>query len=147
MLRADWLIIKGEQGEIVDELQKPQSRATWKTVLAVAGVAVGAVAAVNAYIAWRTPVIQNLLSGAFDRYPARFGAMAYAVAGSGSPVLMLHGLGAGNSMNEWSANWDALAQNHTVYAFDFPGWGLSDQPDQLFTAEDYIEAIAFSRKT
>lgn len=114
-----------------------------KVVAGMAGLAVLAAAASNAAIAMRTPPAQNGLTGAFGRYPYRHGAISYAVAGSGPPLLLLHGLGAGNSMNEWSANYEELKRNYTVYAFDFPGWGLSDKPDRVFTAEDYIEPILF----
>jgi pimeloyl-ACP methyl ester carboxylesterase len=114
-----------------------------KSALALVGAAIGAATAANALIALCTPMAQSTLSGTFGRYQYRHGAIAYTVAGSGSPVLLLHGLGAGNSMAEWSANYEELKQHHTVYAVDFPGWGLSDKPQRLLTAEDYIEPILF----
>lgn len=119
---------------------------TWgalKTVATVAGVALGALAATNAMISLRTPPLDNELGGTFNRYPTRHGDLAYTVSGTGSPVLLLHGLGAGNSMMEWEHNFRALAQQHTVYALDFIGWGLSDKPDEPCHAEDFIEQVQY----
>jgi pimeloyl-ACP methyl ester carboxylesterase len=64
------------------------------------------------------------------------------VAGSGSPVLLVHGLSAGRSMAEWRGVWDALADHHTVYAFDFQGWGLSDSNPEGFNSTDFAEQIS-----
>jgi pimeloyl-ACP methyl ester carboxylesterase len=47
------------------------------------------------------------------------------VAGSGPPVLLIHGL-LGYSFS-WRYNLDALAENHTVYAVDLPGFGFSER--------------------
>lgn len=99
-----------------------------------------AISAFNRVIFARVAPLGNRLGGVFDRYPARLGDMAYTVRGEGSPVLFLHGFGAGNSMAEWEQNIDAIAAHHTVYAFDFLGWGLSDKPRTRHSAEDYIEA-------
>ncbi|MBV9863875.1 MAG: alpha/beta hydrolase [Abitibacteriaceae bacterium] len=119
---------------------------TWgalKTVAKITGVALGAMAATNAIISLRTPPLDNELGGTFNRYPTRHGDLAYTVSGTGSPVLLLHGLGAGNSMMEWEHNFRALAQQHTVYALDFIGWGLSDKPDEPCWAEEFIEQVQY----
>jgi pimeloyl-ACP methyl ester carboxylesterase len=105
--------------------------------------AVAGVAATNALIAALTPPARPGLGGSFARYPYRHGSLAYTVAGEGPPLLLLHGLGMGNSMAEWAANFDDLRLHHTVYALDLPGWGLSSKPKRAYTAEDFIEAILF----
>lgn len=51
----------------------------------------------------------------------------YVVAGSGPPVLLLHGLSA--NLMAWCRNIGPLAERHTVYALDLPGRGDSDKPD------------------
>lgn len=116
-----------------------------KTGLAAAGIAsaatLAATAAANALIAAKAPPLGLRLNGQFARYPSRHGDLAYVVAGSGSPVLLLHGLQAGRSMAEWSAVFDHLADHHTVYAFDFLGWGLSDAPTEGYSADSFAEAI------
>ena len=48
------------------------------------------------------------------------------VAGSGSPVLLLHGLGA--SKVSFLPTFDGLADGHQVHALDLPGFGKSDRP-------------------
>jgi pimeloyl-ACP methyl ester carboxylesterase len=114
-----------------------------KSILAIGASAVGAAAAVNAVIAATTPPATGTLGGVFSRYPFRYGDIAYTVAGSGSPVLLLHGIGAGNSMAEWKENFEALRAQYTVYALDFMGWGLSDKPEHQYEPEDMIEQIEF----
>jgi pimeloyl-ACP methyl ester carboxylesterase len=107
--------------------------------IGVAGVA--AMAAANALISSQVPVLGPRLSGHFDRFPARFGDLAYVVAGSGSPVLLIHGIDPGRSMSEWRGIFDHLANNHTVYAFDFQGFGLSDANSDGYSANDFAEQI------
>lgn len=103
----------------------------------------GALAVANAVIGAQAPSPNFALGGVFGRYPFRHGDVAYTVAGSGSPVLLLHGLGAGNSMDEWRENFEALRAQHTVYALDFMGWGFSDKPHHTSSALDMIEQIQF----
>lgn len=111
--------------------------------LAFGAGAVGALALANELIGARSAPPSFQLGGVFSRYPFRFGDVAYTVAGSGTPVLLLHGLGAGNSMDEWRANFDALRAHHTVYAMDFSGWGLSDKPHHQSSPHDMVEQIRF----
>ncbi len=109
--------------------------------LTLSGAALGAIAGVNAIIAARTPALSFRLGGEFGRYPARFGDIAYTVAGSGPPILLLHGLDAGRSMAEWRAIFELLAEKHTVYAFDFPSFGLSDTTREGLNATDFAEVV------
>jgi len=52
----------------------------------------------------------------------------YVVRGQGPALLMLHGAAPGtNGLAAYTRNLDALAQHFTVYAIDFPGWGLSSK--------------------
>ena len=53
----------------------------------------------------------------------------YVEAGQGSPVVLLHGLGA--SVAAWRENIGPLAERHRVYAVDLPGHGDSEKPDEL----------------
>ena len=52
---------------------------------------------------------------------------AYVTAGSGPPILLLHGF-AGSSYNCWRSTVPELAKTHTVYSMDLLGQGQSDQP-------------------
>ena len=113
-----------------------------RALLALVAATLGALAAVNAVIAARTPPLGPRLEGQFDRYPARYGDLAYTVGGRGTPVLLLHGLDAGRSMAEWRAVFEPLCDHHTVYALDFQGYGLSDTTPEGYNARDFAGQIA-----
>jgi pimeloyl-ACP methyl ester carboxylesterase len=63
----------------------------------------------------------------------------YVVAGEGSPVLLVHGLGA--SMVVWRENIAALSQRFRVYVIDLPGHGDSEKPDISYDAESMVEFL------
>lgn len=65
----------------------------------------------------------------------------YEVSGSGAPVVLLHGFGAGSSGFQWRRNVAALARKFTVYNLDLLGWGRSDQPQLMYDAPFYIALI------
>jgi pimeloyl-ACP methyl ester carboxylesterase len=66
------------------------------------------------------------------------GAVAYTTAGSGEPLLLVHGLG--GTRRTWDHVLDELATTHTVIAPDLPGHGESHAP-----AGDYsLGALATS---
>lgn len=52
----------------------------------------------------------------------------YKKAGSGPPVILLHGA-SGNLLDWTHSRFDELARNYTVLAFDRPGLGYSDAAD------------------
>lgn len=55
------------------------------------------------------------------------GEVKYNVAGSGHPVLLLHGSGPGaTGWSNFGPNIARLAEQFTCYAVDMPGWGGSD---------------------
>jgi pimeloyl-ACP methyl ester carboxylesterase len=54
------------------------------------------------------------------------GEMTYTTAGSGEPLLLIHGLG--GTRDTWSHIIDDLALTHTVIAPDLPGHGASASP-------------------
>jgi pimeloyl-ACP methyl ester carboxylesterase len=53
----------------------------------------------------------------------------YLRAGSGPPLLLLHGLLGGAFC--WRLNLDALSRGHTILAVDLPGLGACDAPKHL----------------
>ena len=113
-----------------------------RATLALLVAGAGALAAINAIIAARVPPLGPRLGGQFDRYPARYGDIAYTVGGSGAPILLLHGLDAGRSMAEWRAVFEPLCEHHTVYAFDFQGYGLSDTTPEGYNAQDFAAQVS-----
>lgn len=58
-------------------------------------------------------------------------------AGSGTPVLLLHGYG--ESLLSWRAVFDELALHADVIAFDLPGFGLSSKPDHGYSADSLAQ--------
>ena len=70
--------------------------------------------------------------------------------GSGTPLLLLHGLGL--SLEIWSKVVPALSAKHRVIAFDFPGYGEADRPDAAYDGaffaaqvEAVVEALGLDR--
>lgn len=59
----------------------------------------------------------------------------YVDAGSGEPVLFMHGLG--GSIESWTNNVDELAKSFRVIATDLPGFGLSDKPKMNYSIKFY----------
>ena len=62
-------------------------------------------------------------------------------AGTGQPVLLLHGLG--ESTFTWRRMVPGLARGHRVIALDLKGFGRSDKPlDSAYTADDQAALVA-----
>ena len=62
----------------------------------------------------------------------------YVRAGSGPPVLLIHGLA--SSIYTWSEVLPALSREHEVVALDLPGFGGSDQPADL-SGQAYLGVV------
>ena len=65
----------------------------------------------------------------------------YETGGTGTPVVFVHGIGAGNSMHLYRRNTAALAKQHRVYAFDFPGFARSGGLPIQYTNDLYVEVL------
>lgn len=85
-----------------------------------------------------------------QRVRLRSGEVAYRRAGSGPPLLLLHGWG--GSSNHWQTTLQDLATIRTVYALDLPGYGESPPLVETSTAErlaqcviDFAEAMQLDR--
>ncbi len=65
----------------------------------------------------------------------------YEVGGTGTPVVFVHGIGAGNSMHLYRQNTLALSKQHRVYAFDFPGFARSGARPIQYTNELYVQVV------
>ena len=116
-------------------------------VLCAAGIAAGALFCVNR-LAFLLSTRKNILSsGELSTFGWRFGNIYYAKKGKGDPVLLLHGMDTGSSAYEWKSMIGSLAESHTVYAIDLPGYGRSDKERMLYTNYLYVDAItAFTKK-
>jgi pimeloyl-ACP methyl ester carboxylesterase len=67
----------------------------------------------------------------------------YEVGGpkTGSPVVLVHAIGGGNSSHLWRENTAALAKTHRVYTFDWPGFARSGAKAQLYTNDLYVQVL------
>lgn len=123
-----------------------ESNALWRGLKFVGKTAVfaaGAAAVANAWLEYNSMPLGPRFEATFERYPSRFGDVAYAVKGQGKPLLLLHAPRIGASMAEWRQVFDALAQHHTVYALDYLGWGNSDRTRALRSAAEMLEEVQF----
>jgi pimeloyl-ACP methyl ester carboxylesterase len=118
----------------------------WKTIGA-AGAGVAALAAVNARIRRSAHEPDDAAFGGEARtFSWQHGDIFYKTAGAenkGTPLVFVHGVGAGASSFMWRRNFDALARDFRVYALDLLGFGFSDKPAGVpYSADLYVELIA-----
>ena len=67
--------------------------------------------------------------------------IAYERAGSGPPLVLLHGF-VGDSRGTWSHQLDGLSDEFTVVAWDAPGAGFSSGVPDTFRLADYADCLA-----
>jgi pimeloyl-ACP methyl ester carboxylesterase len=67
--------------------------------------------------------------------------IAYRRAGSGDPLVLLHG-GFGFDSRSWHLQLEDLDDEFDVVAWDAPGCGGSDDPPESFSMEDYADSLA-----
>jgi pimeloyl-ACP methyl ester carboxylesterase len=118
------------------------------------GILEGSVSGVEAFVTGRLRVRGNLalslrVSGTFlrserpVRFPRALNIKARGVntflleAGEGTPVILLHGLGATNA-SMLTTMWD-LGRDHRVIAPDLPGFGDSGKPIRSYDAKFFAE--------
>lgn len=65
--------------------------------------------------------------------------MAYSVSGKGAPLILMHGWGC-NSITVASIA-AVASETHTVYNIDFPGFGASEEPSDVWGVEQYTKAV------
>jgi pimeloyl-ACP methyl ester carboxylesterase len=118
----------------------------WKTLIA-GGAGVAALAAVNAKIKRQAREPDEAVFGGEPRqFNWKHGRVFYKAAGldkPGTPILFVHGIGAGVSSFTWRKNFDELAGSFPVYALDLLGFGLSDKPSSVpYSASLFSELLA-----
>ncbi len=100
----------------------------------------GALAATNRALS-NAPVPTNALGGTRRPWSWHGSEIFATEAGSGPPVLLVHGIYAGASSYEFRKLFPLLARRHRVVAFDLIGCGLSDKPKLPYNAELFVEQI------
>ena len=66
--------------------------------------------------------------------------IAYTRAGSGPPLVLLHGAPSDSHIWQWML--PALSRGHTVVAWDAPGFGESSNIDDRWRAPQFADALA-----
>ncbi|MBV9648215.1 MAG: alpha/beta fold hydrolase [Candidatus Eremiobacteraeota bacterium] len=113
---------------------------------ALAGVT-GAAAVLNRGLRARTAIPVNHLGGTQRAWKWRGFELFATEAGSGPPVLLVHGVSPGTSSFEYRKLFARLAERHRVVAFDFLGCGLSAMPNVDYTAELFVDQIVDALNT
>lgn len=111
------------------------------------GAGVAALAAVNAAIQrGATEPDDSALGGEANFFHWKYGRVFYKRSGlhhQGTPLVFIHGVGAGSSSFMWRKNFDDLANDFPVYALDLLGFGLSDKPSNAsYSADLYVDLIS-----
>ena len=114
----------------------------WRKAAAAGGAALGAAALYNVTASHRVTTLANELGGESDELLWRGHHVAFTRHGAGSPVLLVHGMYAGASSNEWRHTVSSLAERYTVFALDLIGFGRSDRPNLRYTPALYQAFLA-----
>ncbi len=70
-----------------------------------------------------------------------WGRMTGFVAGDGPPMLLVHSVNAAACAAEVKPLFDHYRRSHTVFAYDMPGYGLSDRRDIAYTPRLMTDAL------
>jgi pimeloyl-ACP methyl ester carboxylesterase len=100
----------------------------------------GAMAAFNRSVR-NGPPPTNALGGDERRWNWRGHGIFTTSTGSGTPVLLVHGIYAGASSYEFRKLFPLLGAAHRVVAIDLLGCGNSDRPNIGYSAETFTELI------
>ena len=114
----------------------------WRTIFLLAATT-GGIAVNNARINANVPPLESKLDGQAHYHKSRQGVIFYKTAGEGdaTPIVLIHGIGAGASSYEWRKNFTQLAADRPVYAYDLLGFGNSERPSFHYTPEVYIKQL------
>ena len=110
-----------------------------RPLLAGAGVT-GAIAATNRALS-NAPLPTNALGGTPKAWTWRGREIFATEAGSGSLVVLVHGVSTGASSYEFRKLFPLLACRHRVVAFDLLGCGLSEKPRLAYGTELFVDQI------
>ena len=110
-----------------------------RTLFGGAVAAAGAAVVSNRLLASRAGELENPLPGVERSYRWRGMDVSYTAAGDPADpdLLLVHGIHAAASSYEFRPIFDALAEEFHVVAVDLPGFGRSDRPPLVYSAELY----------
>ena len=105
------------------------------------GGAIGGLALLNRRLERSGEGVAAPVGGEVRYYRWGGGDLAYAVAGEGEPLLLVHGIYAGASSFEFRKNFGELSRHFRVYALDLLGCGLSERPRRRYEPEDVAAQV------
>ena len=114
-----------------------------KTAFGLAVGAVGAAVVGDRLLKRRAGDLENPLPGVERTYRWRGMDVAYTSAGDPADpdVVLVHGINAAASSYEFEPLFAALAEDYHVTAVDLPGFGRSDRPPLVYSADLYAEFV------
>jgi pimeloyl-ACP methyl ester carboxylesterase len=104
-------------------------------------------AAYNTWLAWQAGPLRSALPGDTRFYRWSRGGepinVFYKLIGEqqAMPLVLVHGIDAAASSDEWRRIAGRLAETHHVFAVDLPGFGLSDRPARTYRPADYVDFL------
>jgi pimeloyl-ACP methyl ester carboxylesterase len=92
------------------------------------------------------PRVPGMTASAFVNAPG-IERVYYESGGQGPSVVLIHGIGGGNSSMQWQKNAQALTASHKVFVLDLPGFARSGARPILYDSTVYLAAIENFLKT
>jgi len=116
----------------------------FRTLLSTTVGSAGVTAAVNRLLTRRAGDLRPALTGSYGIYRWRGFDVAYTEAGDPDDpdLVLLHGIHAAASSQEFEQVFDMLAEDFHVLAPDLPGFGRSDRPPISYTAPLYAAFVS-----
>ncbi|WP_312909030.1 alpha/beta fold hydrolase [Natronosalvus caseinilyticus] len=114
-----------------------------RSALGVAAGTVGLTALGNRLLASRAGPLENPVPGVERTYHWRGMDVCYTVAGEpdAPDMVLVHGIHAAASGQEFADVVDELADTYRVTVVDLPGFGRSDRPPLVYSPELYAEFL------
>ena len=85
--------------------------------------------------------LEHMMQYGYEKYIAVNDInIRYAVRGTGTPLLLLHGFC--EFLETWDFNFRPLGEYYKVYAMDLPGHGLSDKPYLDYSLPFFADFVA-----
>jgi len=63
----------------------------------------------------------------------------YEEYGKGEKILLLHGWG--NDLNSFNKQLDCLKDKYHLYLIDLPGFGKTNEPNDIYSLDDYVKIV------
>lgn len=85
------------------------------------------------------PLHQRVYAAEDRTVDLSMGRVCYIEKGHGTPVILLHGLGA--NVGRWTDTVNALAADYRVLAYDLPGFGKSEKGEHPYSIAFFLQVL------